>query len=627
MTSKRIVQRSTTELSADQFPDLPPLLRRIYAARGVTDPAQLDLSLAALLPPATMKGMDKAVVLLVNAFQQQQKILIVGDFDADGATSTAVATRALQGMGAREVNYLVPNRFEYGYGLTPEIVAVAAEQQPDLLITVDNGISSLDGVTAAQAAGIKVLITDHHLAGDTLPSADAIVNPNQPGCEFASKHIAGVGVIFYVMLGLRSQLREQGWFAEQGIPGFNLATLLDLVALGTVADVVALDRNNRILVDQGLKRIRANQSCAGIRALLGIARRDYRRLVASDLGFAVGPRLNAAGRLEDMALGIECLLTEQDDAACAIACLLTEQDDAACAIASRLNDLNQERKGIEAEMKQQALALLETIEADAEILGPTAKPRSLATNRRDYRRLVASDPDDWSGVCLYDPDWHQGVIGILAGRIKDRMHRPVIAFARTEPGQLKGSARSVAGVHIRDVLDEIAKQHPELLSKFGGHAMAAGLAIAEQDYPQFAAAFNETVDRHLSAENRVAQVMTDGELAVDELNLEVAHQLRQAGPWGQQFTEPLFDGRFKVLQQRLVGEQHLKMVLQPLPKESLPEGAVSSSAPAVDAIQFFIDLEQWPNEAQEIRLVYRADVNEFRGEQSLQLVGEYIEAL
>ena len=588
MTPKRIVHRPTTELSADQFPDLPPLLRRIYAARGVTDPTQLDLSLAALLSPSTMKGMGEAVELLVAALRQQQKILIVGDFDADGATSTAVATRALQGMGAREVSYLVPNRFEYGYGLTPEIVAVAAEQKPDLLITVDNGISSLEGVAAAKAAGIKVLITDHHLAGDTLPDADAIVNPNQPGCEFASKHIAGVGVIFYVMLGLRSQLRDQGWFAEQGIPEFNLATLLDLVALGTVADVVALDRNNRILVDQGLKRIRANQSCAGIRALLGIARRDYRRLVASDLGFAVGPRLNAAGRLEDMALGIECLLTDQDDAA--------------CAIASRLNDLNQERKGIEAEMKQQALALLETIEADAEI------------------------PDDWSGVCLYDPDWHQGVIGILAGRIKDRMHRPVIAFARTEPGQLKGSARSVAGVHIRDVLDEIAKQHPELLSKFGGHAMAAGLAIAEQDYPQFAAAFNETVDRHLSAENRVAQVMTDGELTIDELNLEVAHQLRQAGPWGQQFTEPLFDGRFKVLQQRLVGEQHLKMVLQPL-FESVPEGSGSTSAPAVDAIQFFIDLEQWPNEAREIRLVYRADVNEFRGEQSLQLVGEYIEAL
>lgn len=483
--------------------------------------------------------------------------------------------RALRLLGAREVHYVVPNRFRYGYGLTPEIVAVAAEQRPDLLITVDNGISSLDGVAAAKARGMQVLITDHHLPGARLPEADAIVNPNQPGDLFASKALAGVGVIFYVMLALRARLREEQWFARNGIEQPNLAQLLDLVALGTVADVVPLDHNNRILVSQGLARIRAGRCCAGIAALLEIAGRNPQQLVAADLGFAVGPRLNAAGRLEDMSLGIACLLS--DDAG------------EARAMAARLDELNHERRAIETKMQAEALAGLDELQLSDE---DTALP---------------------VGLCLYQEHWHQGVIGILASRIKDRLHRPVIAFAQGAEGELKGSARSVAGVHIRDVLDAVAAHHPGLVSKFGGHAMAAGLSLPLENFAAFSAAFDEEARRHLAPEDLRGVILSDGELTPEELNLDLAELLRGAGPWGQAFPEPVFDGHFEIVQRRIVGERHLKMVVKPPGRDAV-----------FDAIAFNTVDADWPPQTAQVQLAYKLDVNEFRGQRSAQLLVEHV---
>jgi single-stranded-DNA-specific exonuclease len=555
--------------------DLHPVLARVYAARGIHDAQELERSLARLQPFAELKGMSEAVELLAHALRVNQRILIVGDFDADGATSTAVAVRALRMMGARNVDYLVPNRFEFGYGLTPEIVAVAAGRTPDLLITVDNGISSIDGVAAAKVRGMKVLVTDHHLAGAELPSADAIVNPNQPQDVFPSKSLAGVGVIFYVMLALRARLREEGAFADRAEP--NLASLLDLVALGTVADVVSLDHNNRILVAQGLARIRQGQCCPGIAALIQVAGRNQRELTAADLGFALGPRLNAAGRLEDMALGIECLLTDDSDAA-----LL---------LARRLNELNDERRQIEQEMKEQALALL------------------------DVMALSEDDANLPVGLCLYDPDWHQGVIGILASRIKDKLHRPVIVFAEGANGELKGSARSVPGLHIRDALDAVATQHPGLLTKFGGHAMAAGLSLAVHDLEKFRAAFDAEVRKHLGPEDLCKALYSDGELAEAELNLALAEQLRAAGPWGQGFPEPLFDGTFEIVNRRIVGERHLKLMLR------LP-----GSRQMIDAIAFNTVDDDWPVDVRAVHMVYRLDINEYNGRRSAQLLVEHISA-
>ncbi|RHW19832.1 single-stranded-DNA-specific exonuclease RecJ [Pseudomonas jilinensis] len=562
----------------EQLPDLgelPPLLTRLYAARGVCSAAELDRRLQALLPYSLLKGIDAAVALLQQALEQRQSLLIVGDFDADGATASSVAVLALRALGAARVDYLVPNRFEYGYGLTPEIVAVARQYQPDVLVTVDNGISSIDGVAAARAAGMRVLVTDHHLPAEQLPAADAIVNPNQPGCEFPSKGIAGVGVIFYVMLALRAALRESGWFTERPEP--NLGELLDLVALGTVADVVPLDANNRILVHQGLARIRAGRCRPGIRALLEVAGRPMGRLSSSDLGFILGPRLNAAGRLDDMSLGIECLLTESEDQA---------QE-----MARELDSLNRERKSIEREMQQQALATLEAMSLDAEQLP--------------------------FGLCLFDPDWHQGVIGILASRLKDRYHRPVIAFADAGNDEIKGSARSVAGLHIRDALDAVAAHNPGLISKFGGHAMAAGLSLPRAHFETFRAAFDVEVRRQLSAEDLSGRLLSDGELTASEFRLELAAQLREAGPWGQHFPEPGFHGEFQLIQQRLVGERHLKMVLQP-----------PGSTEVLDAIAFNIDPQVWPNPCiQRVRLAYSLDINEYRGRQSLQLVVRFLQPL
>ncbi|MCF7982611.1 MAG: single-stranded-DNA-specific exonuclease RecJ [Pseudomonadales bacterium] len=570
---KRVVQRPLNPDSLKQLTSLHPLLSRLYASRGIRDGSELDLSLSKLLPFQDLKGIETAVNLLRQALEQQQHILIIGDFDADGATSSALAMKVLAAFGARHLDYLVPNRFEFGYGLTPEIVEVAKQRKPDLIITVDNGISSLDGVATAKQAGIRVLITDHHLAGSQLPDADAIVNPNQPGCTFAGKNTAGVGVIFYVMIALRTELRNSGWFDKQALSEPNLADYLDLVALGTVADVVPLDLNNRILVKQGLQRIRAGKSLAGVRALLEVSGREAENLVASDLGFALGPRLNAAGRLEDMSLGIECLLCEDDELA--------------FTMARQLDELNQTRKEIESEMKQQALDGLSEVDIESSMVG----------------------------VCLYDSDWHQGVIGILASRIKDRYHRPTVVFADAGAGEIKGSARSIAGFHIRDALDILASRKPQLLEKFGGHAMAAGLSIKKTDFQAFSDAFDQVAREQLTNQDLAQTVASDGVLEAKYCSLEIAQLLREAGPWGQHFPEPQFEGEFTVVRQRLVGERHLKLQL-----------LADDDNQMLDAIAFFIDLEKWPNSASRIRMVYRMDVNEFRGQRSLQFIVEHLEA-
>ncbi len=551
---------------------LPPLLTRLYAARGVQSAAELDKGLARLIPYQQLKGMDAAVDLLVLGLQQGQRMLIVGDFDADGATASTVGVLGLRMLGAAHVDYLVPNRFEYGYGLTPEIVAVALERAPQLLITVDNGISSVEGVAAAKAAGLTVLVTDHHLPGAELPAADAIVNPNQPGCEFPSKALAGVGVMFYVLLALRARLRDMGWFSAQR-PEPNLGELLDLVALGSVADVVPLDANNRILVHQGLARIRAGRARAGLRAILEVAGRDHRRITSTDLGFILGPRLNAAGRLDDMALGIECLLCEDEALA---------RD-----MAVQLDQLNQDRKAIEQGMQREALAQLKDLPLE----------------------------DMPFGLCLFEPDWHQGVIGILASRMKERYHRPTIAFADAGDGVLKGSARSVPGFHIRDALDAVAAKHPQLISKFGGHAMAAGLSLPEANFADFAAAFDAEVRRQLCEDDLTGRLLSDGALSIEEFHLPLAKELRNAGPWGQHFPEPLFHGVFQLVQQRVVGERHLKVVLKS-----------ECGSVQLDGIAFGVDREVWPNPTVRwVELAYKLDVNEYRGQESVQLLIAHIQ--
>lgn len=572
---KIIKRRSIEQLTAFDS-SVHPLLQRIYSARGIQHEQELQYQLAQLHKP-NFKGLQEAVSILADAVVAGAKIIIVGDFDADGATSSALAVLALRAMGLHNVDFLVPNRFEYGYGLTPEIVAVAAAQQPDVIITVDNGISSIEGVLAARELGIAVIITDHHLPGSELPEADAIVNPNQPGCEFPSKNLAGVGVIFYVMNALRAELRQMGWFAESGIAEPNMASFLDLVALGTVADVVPLDHNNRILVAQGLQRIRAGVARPGIKALLEVAGKQAQKIVASDFGFALGPRLNAAGRLDDMSLGIQCLMCESES-------LARE-------MAMQMDDLNKDRKAIETGMQQEAMLMLQ--------------------------KVLAADENSlpW-GVCLFDDTWHQGVIGILASRIKDKYHRPTIVFADVGEGQIKGSARSIQGFHIRDALDAIAARHPELLQKFGGHAMAAGMSLTRENFPAFAAAFDEEVRRQLTEENLSALVLSDGELATQDFNLTLAQQLRESGPWGQHFPEPIFDGEFFLIQQRILGEKHLKMTL----------GVDAQGQQLVDAIAFNVDPKLWPNnQAKKVKVAYRLDVNEFRGNKTLQLMVDYIE--
>lgn len=570
VTSPKIQIREFS--SAFSPANVPAVLARIYSARGIHHVDELELQLAGLLSYHSMKDIDKAVDALLPVVLSGKRLLVVGDFDADGATSTAVAIRALKMMGAQQVDYLVPNRFDFGYGLSPELVDVAVTMQPDLIMTVDNGIASCAGVKAANDAGIPVVVTDHHLPGNELPDALAIVNPNQKGCDFPSKAACGCTVVFYLMLAVRARLNDMGVFQAQKTP--NLGSLLDLVGLATVADVVPLDRNNRILVEQGLRRIRAGRAQAGINSLLRVAGRNPRTLVASDLGFAIGPRINAAGRLDDMSLGIECLLT--DDSARA--------DE----ISTALDDFNKDRRQIEQGMQEEALVLLEQT---SEFSG------------------------DEAGVCLVHPQWHQGVIGILASRIKDKLYRPVIAFAQEENGQFKGSARSIPGLHIRDALDQVDREIPGVILKFGGHAMAAGLTLAAGQFEVFKNTFN-AVCRSLLSDDQLNQTIdTDGELTPYDMSLEMAEALRWGGPWGQAFPEPTFQGEFRLVQQRIVGERHLKMVLQP-----------KNSDLAIDAIWFGIDTTRWPDYQRElVTCVYQLDINEFRGNKSVQLIVRHLE--
>jgi single-stranded-DNA-specific exonuclease len=548
---------------------VPPVLARIFAARGVGTPDELDADLRALPPYAALKGIDAAANRLADAVARRERIVIVADYDADGATGCAVGVRGLRAMGA-DVGFLVPNRFEYGYGLTPEIVALAATRSPRLLVTVDNGIASHDGVAAAAGFGIEVLITDHHLPADTLPAPALIVNPNQPGCGFPSKHLAGVGVMFYVLLATRAALRARGHFAAGAEP--NLGTLLDLVALGTVADVVRLDRVNRVLVAQGLGRIRAGRAQPGVLALFAAASRDPRRATAYDLGFVAGPRLNAAGRLSDMSVGIRCLLADTAGAA--------------LPLATELDRLNRERRDVEATMQEQAFAELEAAAAED---------------------TVTAAPADAYTVCLYHPEWHQGVVGIVASRLKDRFHRPAIVFARGAAGELKGSGRSIAGFHLRDALDLVAKREPGVIARFGGHAFAAGLTIAEADLPRFAAAFEAVAREQLTPALLTRTLDSDGALGAGELTLDLAAELRRH-VWGQGFPPPVFDDTFAVASQRIVGGRHTRLV-------------VTRGGERFEAI-LFNHAEPLPPV---IRAAYRPDVNEWNGTESLQLVLEHVE--
>ena len=573
---KIIVTRPVPKKRAN-FGEMHPILERIFLARGITSEAELDRTLAKLPSPWLLSGMEALVGHLIAAINEQQRICIVADFDADGATSCAVAIKGLQLLGAGQVTFVVPNRFEYGYGLTPEIVDLVQLQNPNVIITVDNGISSIAGVRVAKELGIKVLITDHHLPGHELPDADAIVNPNLADDKFPSGALAGVGVIFYVMMALRSRLREQNWFELNQIQEPNLAQLLDYVALGTVADVVALDQINRILVHQGLLRIRTRRAHPGINALVEVSGRRPEAVFATDLGFALGPRLNAAGRMDDMSLGIQCLLADDP--------MLAKE------MALQLDELNNDRREIEGQMKNEAMALL-------------AEMKKL-----DEHHLPA-------GVCLFDANWHQGVIGILASRIKDQLHRPVIAFAPAGKDEIKGSARSIPGVHIRDVLSDIAAQHPKLLSKFGGHAMAAGMSLRMRDYPPFALAFDALVRKRLVTIDLEQKIYSDGELTEKEMTIEFAELLQNAGTWGQEFPEPVFDGVFDVIQSRIVGQRHLKLVLRK------PFGDL-----LIDAIAFYVDKpESWLG-LRHIKAVYKLDINEFRGNRSVQFIVQYLERI
>ncbi len=576
MSEPTIIERSIGDVS-NSLASLHPVIARIYAGRGVSELSELDKGLETLLPDGAMLGIDAGVTRLVSALQRQESILIVGDFDCDGATSTTTALLALRAFGFNQVDYLVPNRFEYGYGLSPEIVEVARQKQPDLIITVDNGISSIEGVDRANEFGIDVIVTDHHLPGSVLPKAVAIINPNQAGCQFMAKSTCGAGVVFYLLIALRRQLQQLGWFEKQGVKAPNLGNYLDLIALGTVADVVPLERNNRTLVHQGLARIRAGRARPGLLALLEVAGRDHQRISSSDLGFAVAPRLNAAGRLDDISLGIECLLEEDSQRA--------------REYAEQLDALNRERRSIESEMQAQAMAYLESLD-----LSEAERP---------------------AGIALFNEQWHQGVIGILASRVKEKLHRPVIVFAPGDEGEIKGSARSIEGFHIRDGLDRIATEQPGLISKFGGHAMAAGLTIAKADLARFEAAFADEVTRQTRKEDLDRVIETDGELAPNQFTMELAQMIQEAGPWGHQFPEPSFHGEFRLLQQRIVGQKHLKMVLQE-PTTGL----------ALDAIAFNVESDVWPNASiNRVRAVYRLDINEFRGQRSLQLMVEWLKPL
>ena len=569
----QIKHREAVSHDAKDLAGLHPVLRQVYLNRGITQQEQLDRTLRDLPNYQSLTGIDTAVSIIKAAIYSDKKILIVADFDADGATSCAVAIRGLRLLGAKNVDFVVPDRFKFGYGLTPEIVAVALASKPDLIITVDNGISSVEGVAYAIEQGCQVVVTDHHLPPKLLPIADAIVNPQLINDKFPSKALAGVGVIFYVLLALRASLTKDGLFSN--VPAPNLAALLDIVALGTVADVVPLDETNRKLVHQGLLRIQANQCAPGISALLKIAKRERERVVSTDLGFAIGPRLNAAGRLDDMSLGIQCLLTDDEQEA---------QN-----IAEQLDMLNIERRSIEDDMKQDAYAILASL------------------------NLKEKEEEQW-GVCLFDEHWHQGVIGILASRIKEKLNRPVIAFAKADNGDVKGSARSIPGLHIRDTLDDIASQHPKLLKKFGGHAMAAGMSFAEKDLATFKGAFNQAVKKRLNSQVPENVFLVDGEIPDSDINLDLAETLRGAGPWGQNFPEPLFVGTFKVKNARILGQKHVKLELE-----------TQTNNRKIDAIYFNVDGPENIIGLAQVRLVYQLDVNTYMGRSTAQLIVRHLE--
>lgn len=571
----RIQRRDVAGLAGDWPRDVHPVLRRVYLARGITSPADIEHKLAALLAPQTLGGIERACELLDTAIREDARIVIVGDFDCDGATGTAVGVRGLRLLGAHNVSYAVPNRMRHGYGLSPVIVEELLPRKPDLLITVDNGVAAHAGVAAAKAHGMRVIVTDHHLPGAFLPDADAMVNPNLAGDPFLSKSLAGVGVMFYLLLALRSRMRESGRFAAAAEP--DLSTLLDLVALGTIADLVPLDRNNRILVEAGLKRIRAGRACAGIAALLAAGKRDPARVVASDLGFVAGPRINAAGRLEDMTLGIECLLTDDQGRA--------------HELAERLSAINAERRELQDGMTAKA-----QVEVDKWI------------SRRGADGLP-------HGIVLFDPDWHHGVVGLVASKLKESLHRPVIACAPADPhtGEVKGSGRSIPGFHLRDALAEVDARHPGLITRFGGHAMAAGLSLNCANLETFGAAFDAVARKHLAPEMLDAVIATDGELGASDFTLDLAQQLRYAGPWGQGFAEPAFDGEFALDSWRVVGERHLKLKLRQ-----------SDGGELLDAIAFGAYAGEPP--PSHLRAVYSLDVNEWNGRLSLQLLIRHLEA-
>jgi single-stranded-DNA-specific exonuclease len=571
--NKKIINRDVPD--GINLPDsIHPVLKRIYASRNIKSSEDLDYSLGSLIPYEELGGIDDAVILLQEMITQKKRILIVADFDADGATSCALAIRGLTAMGAEDVIYVVPNRFEHGYGLSPKIVDVALDHDPDLIVTVDNGISSISGVEHAKKNGIKVLITDHHLPGDKLPSADVIINPQLKEDKFPSKNLAGVGVIFYILLALRAKLKAENWFDEKNIKYPNLANLLDLVALGTISDLVPLDKNNRTMVAHGLKLMRKNKSKAGILAILNQSGRQLSTLTSGDLSFAIAPRLNAAGRLTDMSLGIECLLTDDKENA-------TE-------MAKKLNQLNIERRQIQDNMEEQAFTEFEKYLQDTSKKIP-------------------------HGICIYNQNWHQGVVGILAAKIKEKFNRPVIVFAQECQGILKGSARSITELHIKDVFDEIARLYPELILTFGGHAMAAGLTIEESQFDRFSDVFNKVVDRYISSDSLEDQCLTDGELSGDDFSLPLALAIQNAGPWGQSFPEPIFVGQFKILDKRVVGESHLKLKLQ------------SRNNNTLDAIAFNMTDDDWPSKLEQITSTYRLGINNYRGHSQIQLFIEHIE--
>ncbi len=568
------ITRRTVPSECDLPDSMHPVMRRVYAGRNISSYRELDYSLTNLLPFDKLKNIDAAAALLIDALCANKRILIVADYDADGATACAVALRGLSMLGARQAMYMVPDRVKQGYGLSVDVARQALEFEPDLLVTVDNGISSLAGVDFARSAGVDVLITDHHVPGKQLPVANVIVNPKQPGDQFPSKCIAGVGVMFYVLLAVRAGLRNANWFEQQGTEAPNLAPLLDLVALGTVADVVEMDFNNRILVGQGLRRIRARRCSQGVLALIRIAGREPEKMTSADLGFALGPRLNAAGRMADMSLGIECLLTDNFSDG--------------VNLALQLDKFNRERKHVQAEMQEQAGAHLRAITG------------------LDQAELPF-------GLCLYDPDWHQGIIGILAGRLKETVNRPVIVFAPAGAGLLKGSGRSIPDIHLKDVLEALAAQHPQLIKGFGGHAMAAGLSIMESDYAQFKQLFDAQLRRLTGGRIPAAELLTDGKLAAAEISLDLAGEIETGGPWGHGFPEPLFDDDFTVVDAKTVAERHLKLKL-------LADGAQHP----VDAISFNTDPEAIDSSAPTQRIVYRLAINDYNGEQTPQLIVQHI---